>query len=218
MYSTKTAGLGINKQVLLLTLGIVLIIISLFMLMSIFYPVIEAEIQYFMRNDSEKDLPVVLATSDPKPVITPVDHGFGIVIPKIGANAPVIPEVDPYNEEVYQVQLTRGVAHARSSSYPGKGGNIFLFAHSATDFTVASRYNAIFYLLSKLNPSDTVYLFFNGTRYQYTVQERKVVDESDIEYIQNIDSNDSTAETLTLMTCWPAGTTFKRLLIIAERS
>ena len=41
----------------------------------------------------------------------------------------------------------------------------------------------------------------------------KVVDPSEVEYI----TRKTNTEFLTLQTCWPLGTTFKRLLIFATR-
>lgn len=139
---------------------------------------------------------------------------YFFVIPKINANSKVIKDVNPLNASEYQWALTKGVAHAKGSAYPGQFGNVFLFSHSSVNFYEAARYNSVFYLLSKLEKGDDVYIFYNKAKIKYSVTEKKIVDPKNISYL----TNNSKKHTLTLMTCWPPGTTLNRLLVIAEIS
>jgi len=176
-----------------------LLILSGFTILLVtFLPLGREEVKYAMRN--------------PKEDIKPVDTDFGIVIPKIGANAHVIANVDPFDSRAYQMALTRGVAHARGTAVPGAKGNIFLFAHSSENFYDAMHYNAIFYLINKLENNDDIILYFHDTAYTYRVTEKKFVDPKEVRYLQG----ESLQATLTLMTCWPPGTNLKRLLIFAQ--
>jgi sortase A len=145
-------------------------------------------------------------------VLTPVDTDFGIIIPKIAANAKVVPLVDAGNYDSYMKALKIGVAHAQGTRFPGEGGNIYLFAHSTDNFWNVGRYNAIFYLLKELDKGDEVDLFYQGRRYVYKTTEKKIVESSDTQYLTEI----SGSEQVTLQTCWPPGTTLKRLIIIAK--
>lgn len=145
--------------------------------------------------------------------ISPVDTDFGIVIPKINANARVLPNVDPSNYKEYMEALKLGVAHAAGTALPGLSGNTYFFAHSTDFFWNVGRYNAVFYLLKELEAGDEVDVFYNGRRFIYTVADKKIVSPDDISYLT--DSLDG-QERLTLQTCWPPGTTIKRLLIIAK--
>jgi len=147
-------------------------------------------------------------------VIIPKDTNFSIVIPKIGASAKVFPNVDSGNQNTFLPILQQGVAHAAGTVFPGMSGNIYLFAHSTDNFWNVGRYNAVFYLLKNLSPGDEIIVFFENTRYNYVVSEQKVVDGNDVSYIANAKHSDG--ETLVLQTCWPPGTTWKRLLIIAK--
>lgn len=192
----------------LIAAGSLLILFSLGIFIFTFYPVIFAEIKY--RIHRFKGVPSVIRQN----VIQPVDDEFGIVIPKIGANARVIANVDPYNPKEYQWQLTKGVAHAKGTSLPTQSGNIFIFSHSSVNFYEANRYNSVFYLLSKMEKGDEVYLFYNKQKFKYKVVEIKKVNASSVAYLGRL----SAKNTLTLMTCWPPGTTLKRLLIIADLS
>ena len=161
--------------------------------------------------------PVVYETKYQLGVISrnldPVNRDFGIVIPKIGANATVIANVDPYNPKIYQKRLALGVAHAKGSSLPDQAGNVFLFSHSSADFYQATRYNAVFYLINKLEPGDEITLYYQGRAFVYQVEESKMVAADAVNYLKS----SSQEKTLILMTCWPPGTTLKRLLVIARQ-
>ncbi len=193
---SSTAAKNRKKSNPLLYAGIVLILAGLWILLLTFYPVIQEEVRYTVIK--------------PK-VIAPVDTDFGIVIPKIGASAKVIANVDPYNERDYQRQLTKGVAQAKGTALPNQNGNVFIFAHSAGNFYEANRFNAVFYLLTKLEKGDEVDLYYKGTKYQYKITDKKLVDATDVSYLSR-----GKEKILTLMTCWPPGTTLKRLIVVAH--
>jgi LPXTG-site transpeptidase (sortase) family protein len=150
-------------------IGFSLVGIGVAILFFTYLPVAREEIRYSVT----KLLPT--PQSSPTPV-EPASREFGILIPKIGANAPVVPEVDPYNASEYQYRLTKGVAHAKGTAYPGESGNIFIFAHSAGNWTEANRYNAVFYLISKLEKGDEIILWYNFNSFRYIVSETKLVD------------------------------------------
>lgn len=184
---------------ILIAFGSLLIIASLILFVFIFAPVAKVEVNYALNKPKNLE-------------IKPIDKEFGIVIPKIGANAKIIAEVDPYNANAYQVALTKGVAQAKGTAMPNEIGNMFLFSHSSANILEAARYNSVFYLLSKLKKDDEVDIYYKQQKYKYKVSEIKLVDAKDVSYL----NPKSESKTLTLMTCWPAGTTYKRLLVIAR--
>jgi len=145
-------------------------------------------------------------------IITPVSTDFGIVIEKINANARVIPNVDPGVEAVYTEALSKGVAHAKGTVFPGQKGNIYLFSHSVDAPWNVIRFNAVFYLLNKLDRGDTISMFFKGRRYDYIVYDKIVASPSDTQYLTN-KYGDSV---LTLQTCDPPGTLLNRLIVRAR--
>lgn len=145
--------------------------------------------------------------------LVPPDEDFSVVIPKIGASAKVFPNVDPGNEEEFLPKLSEGVAHAQGTVFPGLAGNIYLFAHSTDNFWNAGRYNAIFYLLKDLKEGDEIAVFFQGERYNYYVTQTRVVDADEVSFITQANTGN---EQLILQTCWPPGTTWKRLLVFAR--
>lgn len=184
---------------ILIGFGGLLIIFSLLLFFYIFAPVAKVEVNYALNKPKNLE-------------IKPVDKDFGIVIIKIGANAKIIPQVDPYNTNIYQAALTKGVAQAKGTAFPDKIGNMFLFSHSSANLLEAARYNSVFYLLSKLEKNDEIDIYYKQTKYVYKVAEIKLVDAKDVSYL----NPKSEVKMLTLMTCWPAGTTYKRLLVIAR--
>ncbi|MFZ2206938.1 MAG: sortase [Microgenomates group bacterium] len=217
------------------TLGNFLIISSLFFIARTLYEPVKQEALFFVNQWTNKTF--VIATKEEEmqfflqkgtdtkgsltrnmdgktaQVLVPEDPNFSIVIPKIGANARVITGVDTANERAYSEALKKGVAQALGTAFPGEGGHVFLFAHSTDYWWNVSSYNAIFYLLGKLVVGDDINIFYKGERYVYRVVGSKVVDPSEVEYI----TRKTNTEFLTLQTCWPLGTTFKRLLIFATR-
>jgi sortase A len=193
--------------------GIGAVGLGFLILLATYSPIIYNEISYDLFHPKTPVEVALKQSTHPQGfVMTPVDANFGIVIPKIRANAKVIPNVDPYNSSIYQVALTKGVAHAKGTFFPGEGKNIFLFSHSSANFYDALRYNSIFYLLSKLEKNDSVYLFYKNKKYTYSVISKKLVDPTDTSYL----TQQTNTEILTLMTCWPPGTSFKRLLVFAH--
>lgn len=145
-------------------------------------------------------------------IITPIDTDFGIVIEKINANAKVIANVDPGNEKEYTQALEKGVAHAKGTTFPGQKGNIYLFSHSVDAPWNIIRFNAIFYLLGKLDKGDRIIMFYQGRRYDYIVFDKAIVSPNDTHFLT--DSYDDSV--LTLQTCDPPGTLFNRLVVRAK--
>jgi len=223
---------------ILRTFGNFLILSSLFLIGKTFYQPIREEIRYFINERTQKEY-VVASTQeegdriikrDFSPAIkggslkqakdrenveimVPVDPQFSIVIPKIGANAPVISHVNAADKDEYLKALKLGVAHAQGTAFPGEGGHIFLFAHSTDYIWNVGTYNAVFYLLYKLEIGDEVNIFYNGQRFIYQVTGKQIIDPSEVQYL----TRKTDSEFLTLQTCWPPGTTAKRQLIFAKR-
>jgi sortase A len=184
------------------TIGLLLVALSLAVVGLTFYPLLKNEAEYQIRQVQKTPI------TDQESLYP----DFGIVIPKLAINAKVIPNIDPYNPSVYQRALTEGVAHAKGTALPGENGNIFIFSHSSENFYEAVHYNSIFYLLTKLEIGDKISLFYQGKQFNYFVNQKKIADPKDLSYLQN----KTTAPTLTLMTCYPPGSDFKRFIVVAN--
>lgn len=220
------------RVLILRALGNFLLLTSIFMIVKTFYLPVSEEVRYFIDSKLQKQyivaedkLDVGVQNNIPKgllakafevkkvEVLTPIDPEFSIVVPKIAANSKVYANTNAANEKEYLDILEKGVAHTLGTAFPGEGGHIFLFAHSTDYFWNVGNYNAVFYLLYKLEKGDEVNLFYKGQRYVYKVIGSEVVDPSEVQYL----TRKTNREFLTLQTCWPPGTTLKRLLVFAVR-
>lgn len=145
-------------------------------------------------------------------VIVPVDTNYAIVIEKINANARIIANVDPGDENAYVKALSEGVAEAAGSTPPGQPGNLYLFSHSTDAPWNVIRYNAIFFLLRELDKGDRVVIFYKSRRYDYIVYDKVIANANDVSFLTNRYSQ----PVLTLQTCDPPGTLLHRLIVRAK--
>jgi LPXTG-site transpeptidase (sortase) family protein len=201
--------------------GTCFIVASAAGIILLFAPIANQEVQYQLKSSGivehqEFSAPEVKA--DEKEDIQKetealgVDSEFSIVIPKIDAKSHVIANVDTSKEKEYMDALSKGVAHAKGTFFPGQGKPIFLFAHSTNLPINVSRYNAVFYLLSKLEKGDRVTVYFANKKYEYEVIDSVVKPSTDTSFLYD----QSNTEKLYMMTCTPPGTTWMRLFVIAK--
>lgn len=192
----------------------ILIVIILAVFIFIFGPVIKQEITFtFIQASGVKySINATDAWTFQRPVYIP-NIDFSIIIPKIDASAPIIDNVDLTNQEGYLKALKSGVAHENGTPYPGDPGNVFLFAHASDNIYNISRYNTTFFLLGHLSSGDDIDVYYKGRLYKYIVFDKKTLDPADTQYLTNVEVGD---KTLTLQTGYPAGTFFKKLILVAK--
>lgn len=210
------------------TLGMALIALALGGIARPLLPTVQAEANYryleFRRTVTKPDpkLAVPMPKSVPKAynplieadgtVIVPVNTDFGIVVPKVGINAPVIPSVNPADTKGYEDALLKGVAHSSTSFFPDENGAVYLFSHSTSYEWFVKDLNAVFYLLKNLDVNDPVVLIYKGKRYTYRLSEKRIVSPDDVSFLNPIEGK----KMLILQTCWPPGSTTQRLLLFAD--
>lgn len=215
-----------KEAILLKSLGINLMVLAVFIGLYAVSPMLYKELKFrfgqkpkeiaavkatftqILRNEeiSKKDL----AAKEAKQYGVSTD--FSLVVPKINAKAKVVPNVHPGSKEEYTAALKQGVAHAAGTSLPGENGTVFIFSHSTNADYNVERFNAVFYLLKNLQAGDKVIVFYNGLKYTYQVTDKQTVEAKDT----NLLVDEKTEEKLVLSTCWPPGTSLKRLIIIAK--
>ena len=206
----------------LFAVGIALVLLALVGLIKAILPTVKAELSYRLRTYAAKQATKNIPASVPKifnPLIapdgaeiTPIDTNFGIVVPSIGINSPVIPAVDPTNQKDYEEALQHGVAHAATSFFPNENGVVYLFSHSTNYDWFVKDLNAVFYLLKNLQSGDPIVLLYQGKRYTYTLREKQIVGPSEVGYMMPVYGK----KMLVLQTCWPPGSVEKRLLLFAD--
>lgn len=214
----------LSKFIILRTLANALILGSLTFLSISLYPLAKNEFLYYYRRfrgikytiEEPASLPLTEDTSlveRPEPLtIVPASTDFGIVIEKIGVNAPIVADVETTSHEAYMEAMRSGIAHAKGTAKPDQIGNVYLFAHSTLNFWEFGPYAAVFTTLHQLVPGDRIVVFYKGKRYDYRVDEKEIVPGFDTTPLDR----SSSRRVLTLQTCDPPGTTWRRLIIIAE--
>lgn len=145
-------------------------------------------------------------------IIEPINKEFSLIIPKIGINAQVIPDVNPTKETEYLSALKDGIAHSSFSYTPDEKGTVYLFSHSTNYDWFVEDLNAVFYLLKNLEEGDTAVIAYKETLYTYTITGKQVVKPTEIEYLLP----EQNGHKLILQTCWPPGSISERLLIFAD--
>jgi len=228
------------RFLILRTLGNFLVLLALFGVGTTFGPAFLYELQYQVIQVRQVHFTVVLQKTPNKvfkslgvqkeanlvkgpgfadilignreQIMTPIDPLFSILIPKLGIDEQVVPNINPDNPHEYLPVLQHAIAHARGSVFPGDFGTIYLFGHSADNWWDVGRYNAVFYTLNNLTIGDEVILFYENRRYDYMVSQQIISDSQDTTFLTQ---HYTGRQQLVLQTCWPPGTALKRLYVVA---
>lgn len=109
--------------------------------------------------------------------------------------------------------LTKSLIHYLPRSLPGEYGNVAIFGHS----TIPQLYNpkdykTIFTYLSSLNKGDKIYINIGELEYQYEIITSFIIKPNEISVLEQ----KKDAPYLTLITCWPLGTWWERLVVTAK--
>jgi LPXTG-site transpeptidase (sortase) family protein len=149
--------------------------------------------------------------------ITPYENR--IIIPAIGKNIPLIDikqqKVEGVNElnDIFMKELENGVIRYPGSAKPGEQGNSFIFGHSSNFPWMEWEYNDIFSLLDHVSYDDEVIVYYGQEKHTYKIRTKNVISPGDVSVLQD-DPDDKSK--LTLMTCWPIGTTLNRLILTGD--
>lgn len=136
--------------------------------------------------------------------VTPVNSYF-ISIPKVRiVNALVKIGVN---------DLSKNLIHYGGTGLPGKYGTAVIFGHSILPaFYDPKNYLSIFSLLPTLKEGDEIFVRFDGVDYRYEVSNMRVTDPDDVSGLEQRYDNSY----ITLVTCVPPGTYYKRLWLTAK--
>ena len=162
---------------------------------------------YFDQNISRVSLSVNIAPYEDR-----------IIIPKIGKNIPLV-NVEHHDanssdewHKIFMKELEKGIIKYPGSANPGESGNSFIFGHSSNFPWAKGNYNDVFALLNELSAGDEIIVYFKQKKFIYVVKEKIIVKPGHVSSL----GGEDTMKRLTLMTCWPLGTTLNRLLVVTE--
>lgn len=124
-------------------------------------------------------------------------------------------KIENANVEFDGKDLKKTLVAWPTSATPGQFGNNIIFGHSELpQFANPRDYSGMFTHIMELEKGDEIYLDYDQVRYKYLVVDKKVVEPSDLSVLeQRFDSG-----YVTLITCVPPGTVWKRGVIKARLS
>ena len=121
------------------------------------------------------------------------------------------------NKDAYVIisgdDLNRSLLHYGGTGLPGQYGTAVIFGHSVLpQFYNPANYKSIFSTLPTLKTGDEIFIRYDGVVYRYMVYEMIVTDANDLTPLaQRFDDS-----YVTLITCVPPGTYWKRLNVRAR--
>lgn len=218
------------KKYLRLTSGL-LLITGISILIYVFFPIISWQIYFqpaFASQNIMPSIPRANIVDLAKNSIDTIDYtkaenwfkdfnpnsdkkdqidtfSYTISIPKINIKEAIVSTVD--------TDLEKHLVNYQGTGIPGKNGNAVIFGHSTLPQLFNQKdYKTIFANVYKLKNEDNIYVMLNGVKYTYKIFKTIVVDPSDSSaLVQDYDNS-----YLTLVTCTPPGTIWKRLVVKAR--
>ncbi len=205
-----------------ITFAIIVIVMSFLIYFILNFPAMSSIAKYWYQNEFGSDTTqqqaqatVILSTNSNS-------TGGKIVIPQVSNNVLSIASLNlkvpitwrvPNEVDAVSKGLQNGAIQIDGTSLPGQTGNVFVTAHSSNYAWAKGNYNSIFALLNNLVVGDVINLKYQDQNYVYTVSGKKIISSTEVSVM------DPTAiPTLTLSTCWPIGTAYKRLIITAPQT
>lgn len=109
--------------------------------------------------------------------------------------------------------LSKSLVHYLAKSLPGEYGNVTIFGHSTLpQLYNTNDYKTIFTYLSSLEEGDKIYVKLEEVVYEYEIYNMFVIKPDEISVLDQRYDN----AYLTLITCVPPGTYWKRLVVRAK--
>ncbi|MDP9211927.1 MAG: class E sortase [bacterium] len=134
-----------------------------------------------------------------------------IYIPRIRVAAPIVRPAST-SEAVINDALLRGVIKYPGTADPGERGNVFLTGHSSYYWWVDTDYRNVFALVPELRVGDEIVVYHRGKRYLYRTHRTFEVSPNQTDVLK------PTRESMvTLSTCVPVGTSYRRIIIRARQ-
>jgi len=139
-----------------------------------------------------------------------------VVIPRLLIKVPIVWSTSKNNTSL-EKDLENGAIHYPDTPEPGNFGNSFITAHSSDYPWRAGTYKRAFAKLGQLNVNDTdIFVIYKKDgkpvyQAQFKVTEKEVVKDTDTRMIEQRAKTE-----MTLVTCWPIGTNWRRLMVKTE--
>lgn len=224
---SETRSQGLEPSNWLKILPIFSIILGLILISSVVYPVLSYQLLKTPRFQSNLLSPLANSTS-----FSPVVLGEEMDLTRISNWFPSAPKQVKISSRITDYALTipklrineaavkiggenLGISliHYGGTTLPGEAGNTVVFGHSVLPHLFnPHNYLTIFSTLPTLKTGDAIYVNYDGIEYKYRVFEMIEVGPNDVSILgQRYDRS-----ILTLVTCVPPGTYWRRLAVKAR--
>jgi LPXTG-site transpeptidase (sortase) family protein len=202
------------KRFLIFSLSVILVYVA------INFPAFKDKIFFWYKSDIQTNAPLVsvpdigtlpsddLATSKE---YNPDMEDNHILIPSLGISAPISWRI-ANNSSAVSLGLQNGIIQVEGTALPGENGNVYVTGHSSNYIWAKGKYNSIFAIIDKLVVGDVVYLKYGNVAYTYKIKDQRVVNADDLSVLEQ-----GTGSHLSLVTCWPVGTSLRRLVVLADQ-
>ncbi len=143
--------------------------------------------------------------------INPDLENFVMEISKIDTSAPLVFVTTRDEDEIYE-GLKSGYAHYDNTAFPGENGDAVFFCHSSGRFGSRGDYDTLCANLDKVDRGDEIVISGGSLKFRYRVTSRKNdYDPADPEIFRK-----TSRPTLSIISCFPAGTNHQRIVVRAE--
>ena len=202
----------------------------------VFFPLISWQVYFapvFSNQSVAAPIPqgTIISNSTLRSLITDVSNNFSGIdynnpqnwfpnfkfqktgLPKIQSYTLSIPKLKLANLVVSTAdnELAKHLVNFGGTAVPADKGNAVIFGHSTLPQLYDSKnYKTVFTFLYELVPGDEIFINIDNIIYKYVVENITVIDPKNTSSVFQQNYTDSF---LTLVTCTPPGTTWKRLII-----
>lgn len=114
-------------------------------------------------------------------------------------------------ENNIQNALRDGVVHYPGTAQPGQHGNVVITGHSSYFNFDPGRFKDVFAALHYVKNGEQIVVFHNQKKYLYEIYDIKTVNPTQVEVLTQ-----EGEDRLTLITCTPIGTNWKRKVVLAR--
>lgn len=225
-----------NKKIIAKSFGFLCILVGIVMSLYFFFPVLSYQLfisPVFAQGDIEVPIPKYMVTANANfgglltQSLSSITHDYTDArnwYPQLSAQEKSqlieryslsIPKLKIENAEVStrDYDLSEHLVHYGGTSNPGEKGTAVVFGHSTLpQLFDPKNYKAIFATLHTIKVGDEIVVNMDGTKLKYKVFAMGVTTPDDM----NIFSQSFDNSYLTLVTCTPPGTVWKRLVIRAS--
>lgn len=240
-YYVKTRNSGIlpkRKKVYLKFLGGAILACGLFMLSYFFFPLLSYQLflaQAFEQGSIEVPIPKYLVMNKLNPISDLIGQGIASLsqdytdarnwYPQVKSSIAQETSIDHYSISIPSLKIDNAVVSTKDydlsrhlvqyfgTALPGENGTAVVFGHSTLPQWFDSKnYKTIFATLHNIKTGDEIVVNVNDVTYKYKIFSINITGPDDI----NMFSQSYDHSYITLITCTPPGTIWKRLIVRAS--